>query len=116
MIIQVGGLLVPTPPQMAFSEIYWAFPVTVLIWPWSGGGGARPWPSGAGGEVSGVGPGTLGTPGPMEPGSLKGLQVQRHWLRRKRHLARAWRRRRQRATLARPDQAMARQHIFENDG
>ena len=33
MIILVGGLLVPTPPhptpsQMAFSEIYWAFPVT----------------------------------------------------------------------------------------
>ena len=38
-----------------------------------------PWPSGAGGDVSGAGPGTLGTPGPMEPGSLKGLQVQRHW-------------------------------------
>ena len=28
MLILVGGLLVPTPPQIAFSEIYWAFPVT----------------------------------------------------------------------------------------
>ena len=44
-----------------------------VVWPgpgqaWSGqhagGGGARPWPSGAGGEASGAGPGTLGTPGP----------------------------------------------------
>ena len=55
-------------------------------------------------------------PGPMEPGTLNGPQVQRNWLRRKRHLAMAWRRRRQRAALARPGQAMARQHIFENDG
>ena len=74
-----------------------------------------PWPSGAGGEVSGAGPGTLGTPGPMEPGTLKGPQVQRHWLRRKGHLAMAWRRRRQRAALARP-KALARQHLFGRDG
>jgi len=39
----------------------------------------------------------------MGHGSLKGPSVQRHWLRLKRHLAMAWRRRRsrQRAALAR---------------
>ena len=35
-----------------------AFPFTgrfhLLIWPWPGGGGAIPWPSGAGGEESGA--------------------------------------------------------------
>ena len=54
-----------------------------------------------GGEASGAGPGTLGTPGPRGPGTLKGPRVQLHWLRLKRHLAMAWRRRRQRVALAR---------------
>ena len=31
-----------------------------------GGGGAKPWPSGAGGEARGAGQGTLGTPGPED--------------------------------------------------
>ena len=35
-----------------------------------GGGGTRPWPSGAGGEASGAGPGNLGTPGPCGQGTL----------------------------------------------
>jgi hypothetical protein len=58
--MSASGLLVPTPPQMAF-------PFTgrfhLLIWQWPGGSGARPWPSGAGGEESGAGP------GPWVPGS-----------------------------------------------
>ena len=44
-----------------------AFPFTgrfhLIIWPWPGRGGARPWPSGAGGEKSAAGP------GPWVPGS-----------------------------------------------
>ena len=38
-----------------------AFPFTgrfhLLIWPWPGGGGARPWPSGAWDEENGADPG-----------------------------------------------------------
>ena len=40
------------------------------------------WPSGAGGEASGAGPGTLGAPGPWGPGTL-GTPGPRHWLRLK---------------------------------
>ena len=65
-----------------------------MAWPWSGRamawpGQARPWPSGAGGEASRAGPGTLGTPGPWGPGTL-GTPGPRHWLRLKRHLVMAW--------------------------
>ena len=52
---------------------------------WSGLARTWPWPSGAGGEASGAGPGTLGTPGLWGPGTLRG-----HWLRLIRHLARPW--------------------------
>ena len=43
----------------------------------------------------------LGFPVPMALGSL-GFPDLRHWLRPQRHLAMAWRHRRQRAALARP--------------
>ena len=93
-----------TPPQMAFPftgrshlmewrshlmewrshllgvPSYWALP-------WLGGG-ARLWPSGAGGEESGAGSGPPRSRSGPGPGP-------RHFLRPKRHLAMAWRRRRQ---------------------
>ena len=53
---------------------------------------------------SGAALGSLGFPVPMALGSL-GFPDLRDWLRLKRHLAMAWRRRRrQRAALARPGQ------------
>ena len=58
--------------QLLGVPSYWAFP-----WP---GGGARPWPSGAGGEKSGAGPGPprSGTgPGPG-PAPLSLSQAPRH--------------------------------------
>ena len=38
-LMSASGLLFPTPPQMAFPEIYWAFPFTYLAmamakWSW----------------------------------------------------------------------------------
>ena len=58
-----------------------------LAWPGqhAGGGGARPWPSGAGPWDP------LKVPGPLAMGSLRFPDL--------RHLAMAWRRRRQRAVL-----------------
>ena len=50
-----------------------------------GGGGARPWPSGAGGQARGAGLGTPGTPGPWgrEPtgpqGQAPGLAPSATW-------------------------------------
>ena len=42
-----SGLLIPTPPQMAFP---FNGRFHLLIWPWLGGGAARPWPSGVWGR------------------------------------------------------------------
>jgi len=58
----------------------------LVIWPWpGGGGGARQWPSGAGGKESGA------VSGPPGPG---GGRNQRYFLLPQRHVAIAWRRRR----------------------
>ena len=84
-----------------------------LAWPGPGHGLVRPWPSGAGGEASGAGPGTLGTPGPWGPGTL-GTPGPRQWLRIKRHLAMAVTGHGQ--AMARSWPGQTRQHIFGNDG
>ena len=75
-----------------------------MVWPGLGHGLARPWPSGAGGEASGTGPDTLGTPGPWGPGTLA-TPGPRHCLRLERHLA-----------MARSWPGQTRQHIFGSDG
>ena len=63
-----------------------------------GGCGARPWPSDAGGEAKGAGPGVPRVPGPLALGFLGFLDLRR--LRLQRHLAMAWRRRRSRHRAA----------------
>ena len=83
MIILVGGLLVPTPlhstsPQMAFSEMYWAFPVTGRSY----------------GLEAAPGHGQVAL-GAKKVALAPQVRVPRHFLRPKRHLAMAWRRRRQ---------------------
>ena len=78
----------PTPPHPIWRFRKFTGRFQLLIWPWPGGGGARPWPSGAGGEESGAGS------GPPRSGSGPG-PGPRHFLRPKRHLAMAWRRRHQ---------------------
>ena len=87
MIILIVRMIIPPHPKWHFRKFtgrsqllgvpsYWAFP-------WTGGGGARPWPSGAAGEESGAGS------GPPMPGSGPG-PGPRHFLVPKRHLAMAW--------------------------
>ena len=85
--MSASGLLVTPPhPIWRFRKFNERF--QLLIWPWPGGGGARPWPSGAWDEESGA---------DLDRGRTRtwGARTQRHFLRPQRHLAMAWRRRRQ---------------------
>ena len=66
----------PPHPNLCFRKFGGLF--ILHIWPWRGGGSARPWPSGAWQEESGADPWTQG-PGPAPLSSLTAPPLAMAW-------------------------------------